>query len=65
MLNIKILKTFKKMISSMNLILNFDILRSIFRMVLDKHAPIKSKKSRGNYAPFMSNESSNAIMNTS
>ena len=34
-------------------------------MVLDKHAPIKSKKSRENYAPFMSNESSNAIMNTS
>ena len=34
----------------------YDILTSIFRMVLDKRAPFKSKKIRGNQAPFMSQE---------
>ena len=34
-------------------------------MVLDKHAPMKSKKFKGNHAPFMSKELSKAIMNRS
>ena len=39
------------------------ILKNIFRVVLDKHAPIKSKKSRGRHAPFMSKELIKAIIN--
>ena len=65
------------MISSMSVILNlakellmntsnqYDILTNIFRMVLDKHASIHSKKIRGNQVPFMSKELSKAIMNRS
>ena len=34
-------------------------------MVLDKHAPIKNKKARGNDAPFMTMELSKTIMNRS
>ena len=41
----------------------YDILTSIFRMVLDKRVPFKSKKLRGNQAPFMSKELSKAVMN--
>ena len=33
-------------------------------MVLDKHVPMKCKKTRGNHAPFMSRELSKANMNT-
>ena len=68
-------KTFTKMISSMSVILNlvkellmnisnqYDIFTYIFRMVLDKHASIHSKKIRGNQVPLMSKELSKAIMN--
>ena len=34
-------------------------------MVLDKHAPIKSKNVRGNHSPFMSKELNKAITNRS
>ena len=36
-----------------------------FRLVLDKHAPLKFKKVRGNQGPFMTKELSKAIMNKS
>ena len=34
----------------------YDIFTSIFRRVLDKHAPLKMKKFRGNQAKFMNKE---------
>ena len=34
----------------------------VFRSVLDRLAPIKSKKVRGNQAPFMTKELSKEIM---
>ena len=37
----------------------------VFRIVLDKHAPLKVKKVRGNQGPFMTKELSKAIMNKS
>ena len=37
----------------------------VFRLVLDKHAPLKVKKVRGNQGPFMTKELSKAIMNKS
>ena len=42
-----------------------DVFTNIFRMVLDKHAPLKKKIFRGNKAPFMTKELSKAIMNKS
>ena len=41
------------------------VFTNIFRMVLDKHAPIKKKIVRGNEAPFMTKEISKAILNRS
>ena len=38
---------------------------NVFRYVLDKHAPLKTKTIRGNQAPFMTKNLSNAIMNRS
>ena len=35
----------------------------VFRLVLDKHAPLKVKKVRGNQGPFMTKELSKTIMN--
>ena len=35
----------------------------MFRLVLDRRAPLKVKKVRGNQGPFMTNELSKAIMN--
>ena len=37
----------------------------VFRLVLDKHAPLKVKKVRGNQCPFMTKELSQTIMNKS
>ena len=37
----------------------------VFRLVLDKHAPLKAKKVRGNQGPFMTKELSKAILNKS
>ena len=37
--------------------------KRIFQNVLNKHAPLKQKKVRGNRAPFMGNALSKAIMN--
>ena len=37
----------------------------VFRLVLDKHAPLEVKKVRGNQGPFMTKELSKAIMNKS
>ena len=37
----------------------------VFRLVLDKDAPLKVKKVRGNRGPFMTKELSKAIMNKS
>ena len=34
----------------------------VYREVLDKHAPLKVKKIRGNQAPFMTKELSKVIM---
>ena len=36
-----------------------------FRRVLDKHAPLKTKRVRGNQSPFMTKELSKAVMNKS
>ena len=47
----------------MNISNQYDIFTYIFRMVLDKHASIHSKKIRGNQVPLMSKELSKAIMN--
>ena len=43
----------------------YDVFTKIFRMVLDKHAPIKKKIVRGNEAPFMTKALRKAIMNRS
>ena len=43
----------------------YDFFRNIFRMALDKHAPIKKKIVRGNEAPFMTKELGKAKMNRS
>ena len=40
----------------------YDILTSIFRKVLDKHAPLKIKKLRGNQAKFMTKELRKTVM---
>ena len=40
-------------------------LTKIFSNILDKHAPLKSKKVRGNQAPFMNKSLSNMIMTKS
>ena len=37
----------------------------IFQNILNKHAPLKQKKIRGNHAPFMTKDLSQAIMNKS
>ena len=37
----------------------------VFRLVHDKHAPLKIKKVRGNQGPFMTKALSQAIMNKS
>ena len=37
----------------------------VFRLVLDKHAPLEVKKVRGNQGLFMTKELSKAIMNKS
>ena len=41
----------------------YDVFTNTFRIVLDKHAPIKQKIVRGNETPFMTKELSKAIMN--
>ena len=43
----------------------YDIFTSIFRRILDKHAPLKMKKLRGNQANFMTKELRKAIINRS
>ena len=43
----------------------YGVFTNIFRMVLDKHAPIKKKIVRYNEAPFMTKKLSKAIMNRS
>ena len=40
-------------------------LTEIFQKILQKHAPLKSKQIRGNYAPFMNKELSKVIINKS
>ena len=37
----------------------------VFRLVLDKHAPLKVRKVRGNQDPFIAKQFSKAIMNKS
>ena len=37
----------------------------VFRLLLEKHAPLKVKKVRGKQSPFMTKELSKAIMNKS
>ena len=41
------------------------IFTRIFQNVLNKHAPLKQKKVRGNHAPFMTKDLSKAIINKS
>ena len=43
----------------------YDIFTSIFRKVLDKHAPLKIKKLRGNQAKFMTKELRKTVMDQS
>ena len=43
----------------------YDVLSSRFGSVLDKHAPLKSKKVRGNQKPFVTKELSKSIMKRS
>ena len=43
----------------------FSTFTEVFRSVLDKHAPLKTKKVRGNQGPFMTKELSKAIMTRS
>ena len=44
---------------------SYDNMTSIFRNLLEKHAPLKSKVQRGNSAPFMTPELNRAIYNRS
>ena len=39
--------------------------KNMFKKVVDKHAPMKSKRIRGTHAPFMNKEFSKAIMHRS
>ena len=43
----------------------FSTFTETFRRVLDKHAPLKLKRVRGNQSPFMTKELSKAVMNRS
>ena len=43
----------------------YSIFTRIFQNVLNKHAPLKQKKVRGNHAPFMTKDLSKAIINKS
>ena len=43
----------------------YSVFTRIFENVLNKHAPLKQKKTGGNHAPFMSRDLSNVIMNKS
>lgn len=43
----------------------YDLLSKMFLQLIDIHAPLKTKKIRGNQAPFMTKEYSKAIMNKS
>ena len=43
----------------------YSIFTKVFRLVLDKHAPLKVKKVRGNQGPFKTKKLSKAIMNKS
>ena len=43
----------------------YSIFTRIFQNVLNRHAPIKQKKVRGNHAPFMTKDLSKGIMNKS
>ena len=43
----------------------FSTFTETFRRVLDKHAPLKTKRVRGNQSPFMTKELSKAVMNKS
>ena len=43
----------------------FSTFAETFRRVLDKHAPLKTKRVRGNQSPFMTKELSKAVMNKS
>ena len=43
----------------------YSVFTRIFQNVLNKHAPRKQKKTRGNHAPFMNRDLSNGIMNKS
>ena len=43
----------------------YSVFTRIFENVLNKHAPLKQKKTGGNHASFMSRDLSNVIMNKS
>ena len=43
----------------------YDLFSDIFRTILDLHAPLKTKRIRGNQAKFMTKELSKSIMNRS
>ena len=45
--------------------MNYDKFREIFMTILNKHAPLKEKKIRGNTAPFMNKTLSKAFMERS
>ena len=43
----------------------YSVFTGIFQNVLNKHAPLKQKKARGNHAPFMTKVLSKAKINIS
>ena len=43
----------------------FSAFTNVFRYVLDKHAPLKTKAIRGNHAPFITQNLNKTIMNRS
>ena len=45
--------------------LAYERFKNMFKLVVDTHAPIKSKFIRGTHAPFMNKELSKAIMHRS
>ena len=54
-----------EMYKSSNSIEMYSSFTKVYRKVLDKHAPLKVKKIRGNQAPFMTKELIKVIMHKS
>ena len=44
---------------------NYELITDVFSNIVEKHAPLKKKFSRGNQAPFITKEFGKAIYNRS